>query len=116
MSESEARTLTSTFPQPVKSSAEHQVALEEIDRQKQTLDELQVRTFGLPEREVWHGKGYELALKVRGELGDDWRKPGRLTAALEQACRKYVQANGRRFNVKSLREGLRQVDDKEAGR
>jgi hypothetical protein len=49
MSESESRTLTSTFPSPVKSPAEHQANLEELNRQKQALDELHVRTFGEPE-------------------------------------------------------------------
>ena len=68
-----------------------------------------------PQREVWLGMGYELARKVKTELGSDWTQPGKFTAALEQACQRYVQKNGRRFKVKSLREGLRRWEDEQKG-
>ena len=118
MSESDAHILTHTSPRPVKTPAAHQATLEELNRQKQALDELHVQTYGLPEpsrlpeptRKVWQGFGYELARKVRDELGEDWTLPGRATAALEQACREWVQKKGESFSPKSLNEGLRQFD------
>jgi hypothetical protein len=60
--------------------------------------------------EVWTKKDYELARKVRDELGEDWTKPGLFTEALQKACEKYKRTDGSRFDPKSLREGLRRVD------
>ena len=62
-----------------------------------------------PIREVWPGKDYELAKKVRDELGRDWT-PAEFTAALATSCERYESKKGKRYTVKSLREGLRQRD------
>jgi hypothetical protein len=76
---------------------------------------LPVSSAPAPVREVWLGKGYDLARKVRAELGADWTQPGKFTAALERACQRYVQKNGKPFTPKSLRESLRRKDDEKDG-
>ncbi len=64
----------------------------------------------------WTGTATEYAIKVR----DDWEasrktKVKTLTAALENASSRYVQKDGRPFNVRSLLELLRKVHYKNAG-
>ncbi|MGA2333944.1 MAG: hypothetical protein ABSG08_01100 [Terriglobales bacterium] len=61
-------------------------------------------------REVWTGKDYELARKVRDELGANYTQ-AQLTAALAVACERYQKKNGQCYIVKNLRDGLRQRDD-----
>jgi hypothetical protein len=128
MTVSEGRTITIEPKSKLQAEAEFKAAL----RQRRMLDgsTLPVKSAGkkkrsqrkvrpgkkkLPQRKVWRGKGYELARKVKTELGSDFTQPGRFTAALEQACQRYKQKNGRRFTVKSLREGLRRWEDEQKG-
>jgi hypothetical protein len=85
-------------------------------RRDRAIQALTIRVFGEPEpaepaREIWPGKDYELAIKVRGdrarELGRELR-PIELTEVLKAACQTYVKKNGKRFTVKNLRRGLEQ--------
>jgi hypothetical protein len=113
--ESEARTVTYKLP-PTKSDSEHQANLSKMTREKQATEEVLVRVFGSSEKcEVWPGKAYELARQVRDDLRKAGKSTNELTAAFEQACGRYVQRNGKRFTPKSLREGLRQWEDKIKG-
>jgi hypothetical protein len=106
---------SSTFSSPTANSAAEHDANQRVLR-KQLLDEAQLRVqVRSAELEIWQGKAYELACKVRDELGADWTQPGKLTAAFERACLRYVQKNGHPFTPKSLREGLRQWEDKLRG-
>ena len=66
-------------------------------------------------RVIWSGKNYELARKVRDELGAAWEEPGKFTAALKVACDQYMREDGTLFTPKVLREGLRQYDAKSKG-
>jgi hypothetical protein len=118
MSESEANVLT-TPPLVPKPANEHQADLDAEIARQQELDLLTMRVNG-PARptpaeaaEVWPGKVYELALKVRGELDDAGtarEDSAALTAALGIACRRYKLKNGKSPTVKSLRESLRNWD------
>jgi hypothetical protein len=106
MGESEGRKLTTSWSPKPKTSAQHKADLDAKKRQKQALDELSLR-ISSEDREIWPGKAHELAKKVADELGADETQPGKLAAALEQACQRYIQKNGRPFKPKSLRESLR---------
>lgn len=72
------------------------------------------RVIGLrlePDPEVWLGKDYELARKVRDELGrKKFSITGEFTGALKDACARYRRKDGTKFTPKSLRESLRQID------
>jgi hypothetical protein len=76
---------------------------------------LPVVTDPEPVREVWPGKGYELARKVWIDLGTEATQPGKFTAGLVAACLHYKPKKGRPFTVKSLREGLRNKMNETSG-
>jgi len=114
MGNSEARTITFNSSPDPKSVPDPKIDA----RKKREGDALILRVYGEPEpaREIWPGNGYELAQKVRSDLGAAWTQPGKFTAALEQACQRYKQKNGKRFTAKSLRNGLLQWDEKQIGK
>jgi hypothetical protein len=64
-------------------------------------------------REVWPGKDYELAVKVKSDLTQQKGRaptPAELTEGFRAACQRYVKENGRSFTVKNLRKGLAQYE------
>jgi hypothetical protein len=92
----------------------------EIDREifrAEVRDALQP-TYSGPKRptlEVWPGKVYELARKVRDDFDAGRVQANSLHDAFGQASKRYVQANGRHFTAKSLGESLRQKQNKDLG-
>lgn len=102
-------TITPEFEERLLAEIDHENLRAELHAALQPAD-AQLPSYP-PAQEVWPGKGYELARKVRDELGPDWTQPGKFTTALEQACQRYVKKSGKRFTPKSLREGLRQWDE-----
>jgi hypothetical protein len=109
MTESEGRTFT--WSPNLKPASEAQTDLQAQTAARQKLPRLPV--YG---PEVWPGTVVEFACKVQ----DDWEISDKteaktLNAALEQACQRYVQKNGKRFTAHSLRELLRKRKHKRAG-
>jgi hypothetical protein len=106
--ESDAKTLIYRSPER-RPETEHQAEMRDIARQ--SLESVTVRVFGQPPREVWTGKGYELAAKIENDL---FRKKGsaptpqELTDGYKAACSQFQQKNGHPFTVKNLRDGLQQ--------
>jgi len=70
----------------------------------------------VPPREIWPGKDYELARKVRDELGAAATEPGKFTDALKRACERYQREDGSLYKPKNLRQGLVQWEDWHKGK
>ncbi len=111
MTESESRTLTteaSTDPKAVTTP-----------RSRAELAALKVAVYGKPSKQAkpkpWPGTATEYALKVRAHWTANPGKAKTLTAALRQACQRYVQKDDQAFTVPSLRELLRKHDQKRSG-
>jgi len=113
MSESEAKTFTTTWTTEPKQDAQHQADLRELRRQKQALDKLMVRVNPLPR---WKGTLTEFACKVR----EDWRagkipQAKTINAALKAESALWDGPDGTPMKVPSLRELLRKQKAKTEG-
>jgi hypothetical protein len=66
-------------------------------------------------RTVWHGKVHELASSIQNDF--DQGHFGQISAerAFEQAASRHVRPDGRPFSAKSLRQSLRQLNNKLQG-
>jgi hypothetical protein len=67
------------------------------------------------ERIKWFGRVYELAQSIKNDHDQGHLGTISLDKAFSQACVHYIQPDGKPFTARSLRESLRQIQDKALG-